>query len=289
MYHLLNAVLLACNAAAWSGWSTLRPIGTIRSVYDTKFGAPRQGAIVPDAIALLTIDSPGVDAHQALDGLDAYSHIWLLWAAHLNQHDAVQAKVRAPKLRGGKAGLFSTRSPFRPNPIGLSLVKLDVVDGKTLRLSGVDLVDGTPVIDVKPYLPQYDAPQPGAPVSTAEWVDPPPLEDVSFAPEAEAALHETSRLRAARATTAAASGRAATALMSDAAQLRRAIVQTLAADPRPMYRWKREQSGVSESADYDVSVDGVAWRCRFERCEGASEEEPTTERVTVLGLGSDES
>jgi tRNA-Thr(GGU) m(6)t(6)A37 methyltransferase TsaA len=247
----------------WTGWRSLQPIGEIRSIYSTKFGAPRQGAIVPDAVATLTLSLTDIDAHQALEGLNEYSHVWLLWAAHLNEHDAKQAKVRAPHLRGDRAGLFSTRSPFRPNPIGLSLVRLEAVQGNTLRLSGVDLVDGTPVLDIKPYLPYADTPSAGD-VRVAEWVDPPPLHEVTFALEAEAALKETSAM--------------AGALTSDVEQLRRALVQTLAADPRPVYRWRREQKS-GGAADYDVHVDGVEWRCRFELASPDAD----AERVTVLG------
>ena len=99
-------------------------------------------------------------AAQALDGLEEYSHVWLMWAADRNGHDAVQSKVRAPKLRGGKAGLFATRSPFRPNPIGLSLVRLLSVDGDTLHrlatrigLSGrARLIAGEPFGDTAAWL-----------------------------------------------------------------------------------------------------------------------------------------
>lgn len=220
--------------------------------------------MVPDAVASLKIaleDGMG-DPCYALEGLDEYSHVWLVWMAHLNGHDAQKAKVVAPKLRGGKAGLFATRSPFRPNPMGLSLVRLVSIEGDTLHLSGVDLVDGTPVVDVKPYIPSYDAPAPDdGPVRTAEWIDPPPL-PVRLAPEAEAALE-------------AAAGRSVS-LLRDASSLRRALVQTLAADPRPLYRWRRERG--TSGAEYDVSIDGLCARCVFELGEDGSE------WVTVLRL-----
>ena len=165
---MICVVLAALTLQAdWTGWSALKPIGRIKSVFPMKFGTPRQGACVPDATATLQLTLDGMDARAALDGLDDYSHVWLLWAAHLNGHDAAQAKVQAPKLRGGKAGLFATRSPYRPNPIGLSLVRLEGIDGDSLRLAGVDLVDGTPVLDVKPYVPYCDA----FPDARAGWVD----------------------------------------------------------------------------------------------------------------------
>ena len=234
--------------AAWDGWRTVRPVGHVRSCFPEKFGAPRQGAVVPDAIATLQLELDIGEARHALDGLSEYSHVWLVWMAHLNGHSNFQPKVRAPKLRGGKAGLFSTRSPFRPNPLGLSLVRLLSVEGDTLRLAGVDLVDGTPVIDIKPYIPSYDAPGADEDVRTAGWVDPPPL-PVRLAPQAEADVE-------------AAVGRGATPLLSDAASLRRALVQTLAADPRPLYRWRRERG--AGGAEYDVALDGHTARCRFE-------------------------
>ena len=227
----------------------------------------------------------------------------LLRSAHLNGHNAAQAKVRAPKLRGGRAGLFSTRTPYRPNPIGLSLVKLEEVVGDSLRLSGVDLVDGTPVLDVKPYLPTYDAPRNG-PVRTGPmWVDPQPLEQVRFTSEAEAALEELHSVQGggggggrgggggggggASASSARSSATSSpperaskSRLTEDAAQWRRALEQTLAADPRPLYRWRREQRGeAGASAEYDVAVDGIVARCRFERGEVDG-----SECVSVLGL-----
>ncbi len=267
--------------ADWAGWASLSPIGHIESCFSEKFATPRQGSLVPDAPARLRLDTlpAGMSSAYALEGLEAYSHVWLLWAAHLNGHDATQAKVKAPRLRGGRAGVYATRSPFRPNPIGLSLVRLRAVEADTLLLSGVDLVSGTPVLDVKPYIPAYDAPQPedGA-VRTAEWVNPPSL-PVRFAPAAAAAL---------------AGGEAGDdgggelfapgrqRLLPDAATLERLLVQALAADPRPLYRWRREQQGSASgaAAEYELTLDGVRVRCRFEADEGGG----GGESVIVLSI-----
>jgi tRNA (Thr-GGU) A37 N-methylase len=109
---MIASILVVC--AAWSGasWTALRPIGHIESVFPEKFATPRQGALVPDARATLRVAlGDGLDATAALSGLDEYSHVWLVWAAHLNGHAATKAKVRAPHMRGGRAGLFATRSP----------------------------------------------------------------------------------------------------------------------------------------------------------------------------------
>ena len=227
---------------------TLEPIGHIQSCWPEKFGTPRQGSVVPSSTAELVLAPGALDGAASADGLAAFSHVWLVWHVHLNEGSAPSAKVQAPHLRGGRAGVFATRSPFRPNPLGLSLVRLLSVEGDTLRLAGVDLVDGTPVIDIKPYIPSYDAPGADEDVRTADWVDPPPL-PVRLAPQAEADVE-------------AAVGRGATPLLSDAASLCRALVQTLAADPRPLYRWRRERG--AGGAEYDVALDGHTARCRFE-------------------------
>lgn len=276
----MHFALLASAIASWSALETVRPIGHIESCYSSKFATPRQGALVPDGRARLRVECGGIDARAALEGLDEYSHVWLLWSCHLNGHAATQAKVQAPRLRGGRAGLFATRSPFRPNPIGLTLAKLHGVSGVTLELSGVDLVSGTPVVDVKPYLPAYDAPGP-AEARTAAWVEAEPLE-VVFAPEAAAALErDDSEL-----------GLGRRGLLPSAASLRRALAQMLAADPRPLYRWRREARAAEGGAEYEVVLDGVRARCVFERGDagGAGGEQPRREgpeRVTVLSLAPD--
>lgn len=256
--------------AAWSALDSIRPIGVIDSPYATKFGTPRQGALVPDGRARLRVtDCGGLDAALALDGLGAFSHVWLVWAATLNGHAAARAKVRAPRLRGGRAGLFATRTPFRPSPIGLTLCRLDGVRGDTLELSGVDLVAGTPVLDVKPYLPAYDAPPAGEAARAAAWVEDAqrPLE-VAFAPAAAAALADGGALGAGR------------RLLRGGA-LRRALAQALAADPRPLYRWRREAAAGGAPAAYEAVLDGVRARCVFER--GAD----GRERVTVVGVSEE--
>ena len=87
------------------------------------------------------------------DGLAGFSHVWVIFLFHKNKNAAVKPKVAPPKLDGARVGVFSTRAPYRPNPIGLSLARLDRVDGDTLYFSGLDLIDGTPVLDVKPHIP----------------------------------------------------------------------------------------------------------------------------------------
>ncbi|KAI3841596.1 hypothetical protein MKX03_015511 [Papaver bracteatum] len=140
----------------------MTPIAVVESCFSTRNGTPRQPLLVPLSRACLVFDTSQVPP-AALDGLAEYSHCWILYVFHLNTNaDKVwgepanftfKAKVRVPKLMGGKMGVFATRSPHRPCPIGLTLAKVEARQGHILLLSGVDLVDGTPVLDIKPYLP----------------------------------------------------------------------------------------------------------------------------------------
>lgn len=132
------------------------PIGYLESCYKDKFGTPRQPGLAPHSIAKLKI-SASLQPELALDGLQGFSHIWIIFVFHQNKSARYHAKVHPPRLEGETMGLFATRTPHRPNPIGLSLVKLASIEKDTLWLHGVDLVDGTPILDVKPYLPEIES------------------------------------------------------------------------------------------------------------------------------------
>jgi len=129
----------------------IKPIGYLESVYREKFGTPRQSGFVKNARARLTLVNE--ISEQCLDGLEDYGYIWIVFIFHIGMHDYnnKKSKIAPPKLEGKKMGVFATRSPHRYNPIGLSLAKLDKIEGKTIHLSGSDLIHGTPVIDIKPY------------------------------------------------------------------------------------------------------------------------------------------
>mmetsp|Transcript_35666 Transcript_35666/g.83878 ORF Transcript_35666/g.83878 Transcript_35666/m.83878 type:complete len:391 (-) Transcript_35666:458-1630(-) len=138
---------------------SLTAVGTIKTCFPTKNGCPRQGAICPSSAGQLRI-SFGNNPQHSLDGLADFSHVWLLFLFHDNGANfSPRAKVFPPRLGGKPKGVFSTRAPHRPNAIGLTLCRLDRVHADTLFLSGVDLIDGTPILDVKPYIPAYDYPQ----------------------------------------------------------------------------------------------------------------------------------
>ncbi len=134
----------------------LTAIGTIESCFRDKFGTPRQPGLAPEAIAQLRL-RPDLQPEICLQGLEGFSHVWLIFWFHLNKVSQYHAKVHPPRLEGKSVGLFATRTPHRPNPIGLSLVKLEKIEDSVLYFSGIDLVDGTPILDIKPYLPEVEA------------------------------------------------------------------------------------------------------------------------------------
>jgi tRNA-Thr(GGU) m(6)t(6)A37 methyltransferase TsaA len=135
----------------------LRVIGHIESCFREKFGTPRQGALVPESKARLRILPEFLPEHS-LRGLEEFSHVWLILQFHLNSNKVLRPVVHPPRLGGKTIGLFASRSPHRPSPIGLTLARLRRVDGDCLHLGGVDLVNGTPILDIKPYLPDCDRP-----------------------------------------------------------------------------------------------------------------------------------
>ncbi len=146
------------------GIMTVRPIAHIRTDFPEKFGIPRQSGRVPDLEARIVFEPPYRNP-DALRGLEGFSHLWLLWqfSAALRGDGEWQPMVRPPRLGGNTPmGVFATRSPFRPNPIGLSSVRLcridyDGADAPTLTVAGADLMDGTPLYDIKPYLAYTDS------------------------------------------------------------------------------------------------------------------------------------
>ena len=134
-------------------------IARIRTGFPEKFSVPRQSGLV-ETEGIIVFE-PGYRNEDALRGIEQYSHLWLIWDFSENHREDWSPTVRPPKLGGNKrVGVFATRSPFRPNPIGLSSVRLKAVkkteDGTVLVVSGADLIDNTPIYDIKPYLPYTD-------------------------------------------------------------------------------------------------------------------------------------
>lgn len=134
-----------------------KPIAVIRTPFPTKFGIPRQSGLVEKAASRIFFEDP-YRKPEALRGLEGYSHLWLLWLFSESMRENWSPTVRPPRLGGNtRMGVFATRSPFRPNPIGLSCVRLLRIEGSELVVAGADLMDGTPILDIKPYLPYTDA------------------------------------------------------------------------------------------------------------------------------------
>lgn len=136
-------------------------IARMHSEFPEKFGVPRQSGLVKDLRGTVVFE-PGFRGADALRGIGDFSHLWLIWGFHRTEDQGWSPTVRPPRLGGNaRMGVFATRSPFRPNPLGLSCVKLERVgwespSGPVLHVLGADLVDGTPIYDIKPYLPYAD-------------------------------------------------------------------------------------------------------------------------------------
>jgi tRNA-Thr(GGU) m(6)t(6)A37 methyltransferase TsaA len=196
---------------------SFQSIGTIHSCFPEKFGIPRQPGLAPDASAVLDIHRP-YQNHEAFRDLEHFSHVWILFVFHQCLRAEWKATVRPPRLGGNRrVGVFASRSGFRPNPIGQSaveLVSIEKTPGKIrLHLKGVDLLDGTPVLDVKPYLPYADS----LPQARSGFAPDPPPKTLAVRFSDEAA--RTCRLLEAQSRP----------------RLEPLIVDLLALDPRPGY------------------------------------------------------
>ena len=140
---------------------TMQPVARIRSEFAEKFGVPRQSGLVEELEAEIVFE-PAYRNPDALRGLEEFSHVWLIWVFDRAVRETWSPTVRPPRLGGNaRMGVFATRSPFRPNPIALSCVKLagirQTAAGPVIRVLGADLVDGTPILDIKPYIPYADS------------------------------------------------------------------------------------------------------------------------------------
>ncbi len=140
---------------------SMKPVAHIHSDFSSKFGVPRQSGLA-EALEALVVFEPAYRDPAALRGLEGFSHVWLIWVFDRAVRDGWSPTVRPPRLGGNvRLGVFATRSPFRPNPVALSAVALAGMEetrewGTVLRVRGADLADGTPILDVKPYLPYAD-------------------------------------------------------------------------------------------------------------------------------------
>ena len=139
----------------------LKVIARIENAYTSKFGVPRQSGLVEEVVSRIVFE-PEYRAAEALRGLEGFTHLWLIWGFHEAAREEWRPTVRPPRLGGNtRVGVFATRSPYRPNPLGLSSVRLTGMErtadrGTVLMVAGADLMNGTPIYDIKPYLPSAD-------------------------------------------------------------------------------------------------------------------------------------
>ncbi|MBO5213959.1 MAG: tRNA (N6-threonylcarbamoyladenosine(37)-N6)-methyltransferase TrmO [Clostridia bacterium] len=156
-----------------NGETTLKVIARIQSPFPGKFGIPRQSGRVPQILSRIVFE-PEYRNADALRGLEGFSHLWLLWQFSEAQREGWSPTVRPPRLGGNqRMGVFATRSPYRPNPIGLSCVAIKNIvlsspEGPYIEVSGADLMDATPIYDIKPYLPMADS----IPTATGGFAEP---------------------------------------------------------------------------------------------------------------------
>ncbi|WP_448552905.1 tRNA (N6-threonylcarbamoyladenosine(37)-N6)-methyltransferase TrmO [Thalassotalea montiporae] len=224
---------------------SISSIGTVSSPYKEKFAIPRQPGLVTAAKGYIELVSD-IDSKSMVEGLEGYSHIWVLFMFHQNLAHGWKAKVKPPRLGGNKkVGVLATRSTFRPNGIGMSVLPVEKVESITLKnnqtqtriyVSGLDLLDGTPVIDIKPYIPYSDSLE-GAQAGFAEQAPEAKL-SVNFSTEAQAMLQAQQQ--------------------SEAQELAVLIEQVLAQDPRPAYRQNKPDDNTYGMRLYNYNI---TWHC----------------------------
>lgn len=189
------------------------PVGVVHSCFHEKFAIPRQPSLAPAACGVLELLAP-YDKPEATAGLEDVSHLWLLFVFHAASSGPDHLRVRPPRLGGNqRIGVFASRATHRPNPIGQSVVRLDAVEPGRLLVSGIDLLDGTPILDIKPYVPYADSLPDAHNLMAAA---PPSLIPVTWEPAARESAFEHARR-----------------LQQPVVEL---VEQCLAQDPKPAYQ-----------------------------------------------------
>ena len=220
----------------------LKPIGKMKTAFTEKFGTPRQSGLVPSATGILKLH-PDPAFALALQRLEGFSHVWVIFLFDRHEAQAWRPLIHPPRvMKSRKVGVFSSRSPHRPNPIGISAVKLEKIDleakgGTELHLSGVDLLDGTPVLDIKPYLPYTDS----IPHAVAGWAS----EEIDTFPVefSEESLNS---------------------LAAEAPEIKKLIEELLSLDPRPISQKRamplRDPGNHGRVFKFRLSIFDVEWQ-----------------------------
>ena len=139
----------------------IHPVAYFHSPLTSKFGIPRQSGLAEELVGTIVLE-PEYRREEAVRGLEAFDYLWLIWEFSANPHEQQGLTVRPPRLGGNeRVGVFASRSPFRPNRLGLSCVRIDKVEigenGPVIHVRGADLMDGTPIYDIKPYVAYADS------------------------------------------------------------------------------------------------------------------------------------
>ena len=227
---------------------TFSAIGVVHTPFREKFGIPRQPGLVSAAKGVIKVlDKP--DLKTALRSLEEFSHLWIVFVFHEHGGKSWKPSIRPPRLGGSKkVGVLASRSPHRPNPIGLSAVSIERIDldatgGPEIHVSGVDLLDGTPVLDLKPYIPYADS----LPAANAGWASE-PIERVTLAytPEARTTLRKLAR-----------------------PDLEAMITEVLELDPRPAFQKRQLPVTATESAGLKFGIEILDTEIKYEIRDGS--------------------
>jgi len=221
-------------------------IGTMRTCFPEKFGIPRQSGLVPLARGILRFSEaqPAAIWRDAMRGLDGFSHLWVTFVFHEAVEEGWKGLVRPPRLGGKeKMGVWATRSPHRPNFLGLSLLEIEAidVDEPAIRLRGVDVLDGTPVVDLRPYHPGCDVPRSAA---RAGWIEtaPEPAAEVTWSEAALRAIPESAQRTPAGMP------------VYSAAEVAELVQSLVALDPRPAHERGRRGDWAMRLLGFDVKI-----------------------------------
>jgi tRNA-Thr(GGU) m(6)t(6)A37 methyltransferase TsaA len=226
----------------------LKPLAWLRADFQQKFCTPRQGSLAKHSRAFVEL-AKDWRGRGIFTGLESFSHVWLVSYLHLSTNNRTRGKIHPPRLKGAKVGVLGSRSPHRPNNIGLTLARIEKCEGDELHLSEVDLVDGTPILDIKPYVALADRPD----VYTSGWASEiaEPDRVCDFSEEALADLKQVSK---------------------NPERIQALINEMLTQDPRPPAYVKKGD------AEFFVWVAGLNVKFRFHQ-----------EKFTVVGVEQAES
>lgn len=217
-----------------NGSYQISPIGFIESPFKHRYGVPRQPKLADQMHGTIYLNNDP-DLRTAVKQLEGYSHLWIIFVFHSHGGKNWKPSIRPPKLGGRKkVGVLASRSPHRPNPIGLSVVKIENIsidkNGQIkIRISGVDLLNETPVLDIKPYLPYTDS----IANATTGWSSGEFKKYPVIFSSKSCSFLET---------------------LSNSEEIKNSIVQVLEIDPRPGYQQRKTPASSKEAENLKLGI-----------------------------------